>query len=616
MNDQQHLQDLNEQQRDAILCRENIVFVNAGPGTGKTHMLTGKLIDIIVSSPTPQKIVALSYTNTAARQLGERFRRKIRNYGIRDKFSFFNGTIHSFCYRMMKQFNENGFNPTILDDDELDEMAQEIGRYFNGMYSKQLILSRLKSNDPDRNDDLAVQISAMKKALNVISVRDILLEFIRLLDEDPRFRQWISDRITVIAIDEAQDLSRINFTILDRLISVIPNLKVFLVGDPRQNIFEFNGGSYRHLEEFLSLYPMHRKKELCISYRCGKAITDYVNAFDFSDCTNNPLLPAQGMAPGIVKVSAAPNEMVEAQQVLDSIIALEDPLSCAVLCNGLPSMERFIDLLRQKGIPYKVLGGRRFLKKHIRFLNHILRIIDSDNAYSIRKVAEYAGIDIIRDGRRKRSLFYESELGKIISAIRDETAGFKFPVILSFVIERIMREPSDRMEVKLDYDELLDMAGLFESTADYLLSFSTDKERFSRFYVKDYEECNVPMDTDFITISTIHSAKGLEWDHVFVMGLSEGIFPNPFFAKNLTPEKQVVFYNTEWKKMYVAATRARKSLFLSYPRTIFRQGYSFSQAPSRFINVLLDIEEQEKARKMPVTHAPSRVRPEGRSFVR
>ena len=128
-NIQEHLSGLNDQQRDAVLCRSRIVYVSAGPGSGKTHMLTSKLVDYIVSSTTPQRIVALSYTNTAARQIGERFRKKAT--GITTKYSFYNGTIHSFCYRMMMLYASSDpssapFDYTILDDEELSELANDI----------------------------------------------------------------------------------------------------------------------------------------------------------------------------------------------------------------------------------------------------------------------------------------------------------------------------------------------------------------------------------------------------------------------------------------------------------------------------------------------------------
>ena len=587
MNNPSHLLGLNDQQLEAVQCKENIVFVNAGPGSGKTLLLVSKLIDIILSSPTHQKIVSLSYTNTAARQLGDRFCRKAREFAIQKQYSFFNGTIHSFCYRMMKRYFKDSFSQIILDDDELEEMSLEIERHFEGRYSRQVILSRLKSSEHEKDDELASQIIAMKEALNVLSIRDILTRFVQMLDNDPSFRGWISDQITVIAIDEAQDLSRINYTILDRLITCIPHLKVFLVGDPRQNIFEFNGGSYRHLEEFLSLYPNHATKDLSISYRCSQAIADYVNGFSFSDCPNIRLQPVIGNSFGKVRLYQVSDEAMEAQKVYESIMGIGNLNSCGVLCNNLLSTRELIRLLNAKKIPYKVQGGRKTLKRHVRFLNHLLRIIDTDNAYSIRKVSEYAGLDIMHEGRRSKDKFYDSHLGRTLAEIRDRTSGFKFPVILYLVIERIMRKASDTVERSQDYQELLDISGLFETTADYLLSFSTDKERFSRFYDKDYLECPLPVEDEYLTISTIHSAKGLEWDHVFVMGLSEGIFPNPYFAQDMAPDKRKAFYNSEWKKMYVAATRARNTLILTCPGAINRKGCWFRLSLSRFVRNLI-----------------------------
>lgn len=585
-NQQIHLLGLNDQQREAVLCKDSIVFVNAGPGTGKTHMLTSKLVDVIVSSPTPQKIVALSYTNTAARQLGERFRKKVKECGITATYSFFNGTIHSFCFRMMKQFGETAFDYVILDDEELYEMAQELEQEYAGNYSKQEILSILRSKNNDMANTLSSEIFAIKEAYKVLSIQDILLKFIQMLDEDPAFGQWMANQVSVIAIDEAQDLSLLNYTILDRLLAVNPELRIFIVGDPRQNIFEFNGGSYKNLEEFLSLYPMHAEKDLSITYRCGQAIANFVNGFRFDDCSNLDLQSATTER-GTVELTKVPNEAAEAECVLDAISNLGDISSCAVLCNNLRSMDRLISLMQERRMPYKVYGGQKSLKRHIRFLNHILRILASDNAYSIRKIAEYAGIDLLEGGKRKRSKFYASDLGRILTEIRMENESLIFPEVLSQVISRIMRDPSDDEVISGDYDELLSMAGMFTTITDYLLAFSTDKERFSQFYQKDFDECPFPVHEEYLTLSTIHSAKGLEWDHVFIMGLCEGNFPNPFFAKGLSPEKQQEFFNAEWKKMYVAATRARVTLHLSFPASIFRQGYRFNKEPSRFILSLL-----------------------------
>ena len=584
-NIQQHLEGLNDEQRDAVLCRADIVYVSAGPGTGKTHMLTSKLVDYILSTDTPQRIVALSYTNTAARQIGERFEKKLLQTGINREYAFFNGTIHSFCYRMLKAYHNvvsNPFEYTILDEEELSELAEEIFTAFAEAYPKSEILYCLKSGYSRRFPQLRDQITKLKDSYKIMSIQDILTKFIDALDNDTGFRTWIGTQVTVMAYDEAQDLSEQNYAILDRMLIANPQMKVFLVGDPRQNIFEFNGGSYKNLDSFLSHHSSYEEKHLTITYRCGQAIADYVNTFHFTDCGNQQLQSICKNA-GTISVLQARTEPQEADLVLEAILNIGNITSCAVLSNSLKYLEPLVNRLIENGVPYKVFGGRKTLKKHIRFLNHVFRIIDSDNAYSIRKVAQYAGINITRDGKKRRSAFYESQLGQLITQIRDECINSDFTRLVSRVIQDIMLDEEDTAEIRADYDALYAMSSQFSSVGDYLASFATDRERFAQFFNADYEECPFPVGNDFLTISTIHSAKGLEWDNVFVMGLCEGNFPNPYFCQGSTPEEQMEFYNNEWKKMYVASTRARQTLFLSYPATISRKGYTFSKLPSRFI---------------------------------
>ena len=576
-----YLAGLNEQQRDAVLCAADIVYVCAGPGTGKTHMLTSKLIDAILTSTTPQKIVALSYTNTAARQIGERFRTKLEQVGIIKEYSLFSGTIHSYCYRMMKKFSKD-FDYTILDDEELMELAEDISRQYGEKYSSFQILSCLKSNPGNLPDDVKQTIGAIKDAFKVISVQDILRLFMESLDNNPAFRSYMADEVTVMAFDEAQDLSEQHYSILEKMLEINPAMKVFLVGDPRQNIFEFNGGSFKNLDGFLSRHKRHEVKSLTITYRCGQAIADYVNRFKFTDCDNQQLQSRCDEA-GHIAIKSAFDEEGEAREVLEAIKEVGSISSSAVLCNNLKYLENLILLLQKEKIPYKVFGGRKRLKRHIRFLNHILRIVDSENAYSIRKVAEYAGIDIIQDGKRKKSRFYASQLGEIITSIREKTAYMPFGDIAALIISEIMMDPADDDAITRDYMDFQSWANDYESISDYLAAFATDKERFLPFYDADYPQCPIPTDNEFLTLSTIHSAKGLEWDHVFIMGLEEGNFPNPYFCKGKTPAEIEEFFNAEWKKMYVASTRAKESLVLTYASFITRKGFSFRKSPSRFI---------------------------------
>ena len=578
---QEYLAGLNEQQADAVSCRSDILYVSAGPGTGKTMVLTSKMIDYIVSAETPQKIVALSYTNTAARQIGERFEKKAVQCGIFRNYSFYNGTIHSFCMKMMKSYGE-AFDYTILDDEELSELAGEIKTQIPSDIPHATVMRCLQCDPREKDTQLFRSVSAVKEKLKVISIQDILSIFLRMLDENEGFRDWMATQITAMAIDEAQDLTELNYLILDRLIGLIPGLKVFLVGDPRQNIFEFNGGSYRNLEEFLSRHPGYELKTLTITYRCGQPISDFVNTFRFVDCKNYGLQPVNNW--GRIMVMHSPSERDEADLVTRHILESGNLNACAVLSNNLRYLAPLITELRLEGIPYRVFGGQKLLKKHIRFLNHILRIVDTENAYSIRKISQYAGIDIVRDGKRRKSAFFESPLGRIIRSIAEESRQVPFPVTAERVVKEIMSDPEDDEKITEDYRVFLGMATEYGCISDYLDSFATDRERFTCFYLSDYEECPVSTENGFLTISTIHSAKGLEWDTVFIMGLCEGNFPNPYFCQNLTPFEQEEFFNNEWKKMYVAATRARKNLYLTYSTSITRKGYSFQKVPSRFIS--------------------------------
>ena len=590
---QDHLKGLNEQQLDAVLCDADIVYVEAGPGTGKTHMLTSKLVEYARCGK--QKIVALSYTNTAARQLGERFAKA----APAGDFSFFNGTIHSFCYRMLKAYNIESarlYDYVILDEEELRELAEDILESHSGKVQLQQILSCLRSDRRDIPEELFKEVSGIKEAYKVISMQDILANFAKALDEDEGFRRWISGQVTVIAIDEAQDLTELYYSIIDRLIAAIPGLRVFLVGDPRQNIFEFNGGSYRNLREFLSRHSTHVTKHLTITYRCPQSIADYVNGFRFSDCDNRQLKSMCSSA-GRLTVRRARTESHEAELVLTEVLKCERFNKCAVLSNNLRYMDKFIDRLCELEIPYKVYGGRKIVKRHIRFLNHILRIIDSDNAYSIYKVAQYAGIDITEGGRRKRSRFYASDLGALLLDIRQKTEGMPFSALLEEVLSRVMEDPSDDASVRDDYELLRELSAEYGMTADYLLAFATDRDRFAPFFSCDYRECPVDTSGEFLTISTIHSAKGLEWDNVFIMGLCEGNFPNDYFCAGLTGAEREAFFNGEWKKMYVASTRARQNLMLTYPASIMRKGYTFQKEPSRFI-----IDYADTTQRIPANH--------------
>ena len=582
-----HLDGLNDQQADIVLCDSKLIYVNAGPGTGKTHLLVNKLLQYIGNSKDKEKVVALSYTNTASRELGERFRSKVFSSGLNKEYEFYNGTIHSFCFRMLKSYyasNDKSFDYIIIDENDINDLAEEIMIQLNEKYSKNEIAECLKSRLRTKNPFLREAIREIKEHYSIISIEDILLMFIDELDST-QFVSWIQTMMSVLVIDEAQDLNKQNYDIFSLLLSKIDNLKMLLVGDPRQNIFGFNGGSYKHLDNFLKLHPDHIKKSLSYTYRCPSKVVDYVNTFEYYDCDNISLA---SMSPihGEINCRGYEDRVAEASSVISQIRFLNQLSKTAVICSNLKYLRELIDMLIDLGIPYKVFGGKKIVKEHIKHINHVVRVIESDNEYSIRVLAKLNSLKLDNyTGRNIVERFYKSNYGSRLNAVKSNFHRLEqdMHTLFNTIIEEFVSLPSDSTEMHEDYKKLLEISRSYQNPSEYLLGFAIDKETFADFYIKDFRECNIPLGDDYLTISTIHSAKGLEWENVFVMGLAEGEFPNGYWVRDKSDDEKSQFYSDELKKMYVAVTRSKNRLFISYSRT---NPWGYKAYPSRFISGL------------------------------
>ena len=362
-------------------------------------------------------------------------------------------------------------------------------------------------------------------------------------------------------------------------------MKLFLVGDPRQNIFGFNGGSYEHLHAFLGKHSDYVGKNLTGTYRCPQPVCDYVNTFRFTDCPNTPLRSVGGTT-GRITVKDAPGVSEEASEVLSIVKGIADINNTAILCQNLKYLAPLIELLGQEKIPYKVFGGQKLVKKHIKLFNHLLRIVESDNEYSINAIGRAFLLQLDRmPGRNVTERFYNTSAGRIIRDIKEDIERKNAEmeeVSLKALAATIIREffPNVEHAVSEDLEALKEMMGQYSSIADFMLSFAIDREAFAQFIEKNYVECQVPVTDKFLTLSTIHSAKGLEWKNVIIMGLSEGNFPNMWFARDLDEEGKAAFLNDLLKSMFVAATRTSGNLYLTYSR---QNAWGYSQMPSRFL---------------------------------
>lgn len=585
------LAGLNDEQKDAVLCDAQIIYVSAGPGTGKTHLLINKLLHYINSSTATERIVALSYTNTAANELGEKFRRATFETGTTKPYEFFKGTLHAFCFKMMKSYYSalgKEFNYIIIDDTDIADLSDELRIQFEDRYTKEEIQDCLRSKLRTKKPELRELVAGIKAKYNIISIDDILTNFIDQLNA-PEFRQWFKDKVSVLVIDEAQDLTELNYRIFDLLLGVNPGMKMFLVGDSRQNIFGFNGGSYEYLDAFLRRHSNYTRKNLTGTYRCPQSVCDYVNTFRFLDCENTPLRSVGGTT-GRVTVVPAGTAEGEAQSVLGIVQRINDINNTVVICQNLKYLAPFIDKLGSAGIPYKVFGGQKLVKKHIKIFNHLLRIIDSDNVYSINAICRAYIIQADRmPGRNVVERFYNTSEGKVLKELKEDIARrarikeeVSLRALASALVDRYFHNYRDE-DAPADFAALEEMMDQFNSIGEYLLSFAIDRNTFSRFIEKNYVECKVPVTDQFLTLSTIHSAKGLEWKNVIIMGLSEGSFPNMWFAQNKDEHGKAFFLNDLLKSMFVAATRTKGDLYLTFAQ---KNPWGYTQMPSRFLNSL------------------------------
>ena len=595
-----YLQELNEQQRDAVLSESQITYVNAGPGTGKTRLLVYKILHYIKNAQAQEKIVALSYTNTAASELGSKVMSKIF-YEEKSNYKFYSGTIHSFAFNALKSYhasiNSDEFNFIILGDDEIDDLAVNIYHQLNPKYSIKTILKVLL-NKVEIKDNNYEDIIEIRNQYKFITFPEILEVFYKQIQNNTDFISWLSKNMTILLIDEAQDLSKLNYKIINVLIDKLQSLKLFFVGDPRQNIFSFIGGSYQHLNNFLDLRKeIVSFKVLNLSYRCPNSVFNFVNKFQFLDNSNSPIKSLNKENTDII-LKEFENKLSEANYIVELIMSSGNYNQIGILCSSLKYLDVIARILNSNRIPFKVYGGTKKLKSHMRFFLHTLKIIDNNKnlfswQYLYNSLSNDSSDNKIGLNEIKIKIQQFPSGNNFIDLINDLSEASLTPsdiiskiyIIFEGHILARFKENSNSSLIQEDIEDFKEISSVFPTINDLLLSFSLKNESFKKFYKKDLEVGSIIEATDqAITLSTIHSSKGLEWNTVILPGLCDGIFPNPFFCDDVDQKVQDENYDNELKKLYVASTRTKCNLILTYPLVFNNGGNTFRGSKSRFLS--------------------------------
>lgn len=602
-----YFKGLNPQQKRVVKEAEGAALVLAGAGSGKTRVLIHRLSYLLHRGLNPKNILLVTFTNRAATEMIHRAETLIKS-SLKGLWA---GTFHHIGNLILRrEAKALGYssNFSIADSEDakslIDDCLQSLGYHKKEkMFPKKGVIYNvynLAINSQTDSDDIVAKFyphlesysCQIKKALsfyqekkkqaNIMDFADLLNQWLSLL-QDKLLAEKYSGIFKYILVDEYQDTNKIQFEILKKLSSIHKNILV--VGDDAQSIYSFRAAEINNLLDFPKIFNTNKIFKLEINYRSTPQILDLANEIIKQNINQYPKsLKAVRKDFELPWLVSAEDIYQQAKFVAQRLLELNRegiPLSeiAVFFRSRFQALELEMELTK-RNIPYIVRGGLRFFEQaHIKDVISFLRIIinPQDEISFKRALCLYRGI-----GKNYASRIWENLILKKISA--EETKeklpsrqrlGFKEFINL-FSRLKETKKPEEALEEILtmykeycylsfdnsderimDLEEMLKMASGYGSIEDFLHAVGSYEEFKGerRFFESNKEET--------LTLTTIHQAKGLEWEAVFLIGFSEYDFPH---AKSLNSPESL---EEERRLFYVAVTRAKSSLYISYPQTKF-----------------------------------------------
>ncbi|MFN8625623.1 MAG: ATP-dependent helicase [Candidatus Binatia bacterium] len=621
--------ELNPAQYAAVVSTDGPILVVAGAGTGKTRTLIFRAARLVESGVDPTNILLLTFTRRAA---GEMLRRaSLLLDGRCDRIA--GGTFHSFANIVLRRYGSAlglQANFTILDRADSEDVinllraslgfdkkekrfprkqliAELYGMTVNkGMPLRQLVeeqYSHLLDHLPDLTQ-LQARYAAYKKERHLLDYDDLLLTLRDLLSTQPEVRQRLARRHRYIMVDEYQDTNALQAEIVGLLAAEHRN--VMVVGDDAQSIYSFRGASFRNIMDFPTLFPGANIIALEENYRSTQPILDVSNAIiaRARERYAKTLFTAKGSGPLPILV-AAENEQFQSRFICQRVLELREegvPIDeIAVLFrSSYHSFDLEIELARHD-IPFVKRGGFKFVETaHIKDVLAHLRILanpgDSVSWHRILLLLEGVGprtsAEILRwisaegapparlESFPRRTMASDlqalANLLRRLQELRTEPAEQVNEVVRYYepMLKRL--HPEDHPKRRKDLEHFATIATRYRTLESLLTDMALEPptDSMADVLATDPEE-------GLLTLSTIHSAKGLEWHSVFVIWAAEGKFPSEYNVHSAAEVEE------ERRLMYVATTRAKEQLYLSYPITMYDRSLGVVMGkPSRFVEGL------------------------------
>jgi DNA helicase-2/ATP-dependent DNA helicase PcrA len=616
-----HLELLNPEQLAAVTLPDEHALILAGAGSGKTRVLTTRIAWLVKSGRvSPAQLLAVTFTNKAAREMLTRITAMLplnpRGMWI--------GTFHGLCNRMLRAHHRDAGLPQsfqILDSQDqlaaLKRLCKALGvdedrivprdlQYFVNAQKEEGVRARdVPAGDENtrRLVELYAAYDEQCQREGVVDFPELLLRSYELLKRNEVLRMHYSQRFRHVLVDEFQDTNRLQYRWLKLLVSQQTSL--FCVGDDDQSIYTFRGAHVGNMSDFEREFRVRHVIRLEQNYRSHGNILDAANALIANNRKRlgKNLWTAAGAGEPI-RVFEGESDADEARWIVEEVQALAregTPRSQMAVLYRSNAQSRVLEhALFSQGVPYRVYGGLRFFEraeiKHALAYLRLVALPDDDNAFlrvanfpprgigartieQLQDAAKQAGVPLLKVAEGKASVFKN-----LIDDLRAETQGLALHEIVEIVIQksgliehyRGEREGADRIQ---NLEELVNAAATFSEedrevesgeAADPLTAFLTHA-------ALEAGEHQAGEGQDALQMMTVHSAKGLEFDVVFLSGLEEGLFPHEQSAMERDGLEE------ERRLAYVAITRARNRLYLSHAQTRMLHGQTRYNLASRFL---------------------------------
>jgi DNA helicase-2/ATP-dependent DNA helicase PcrA len=639
MDNTQLLQDLTPAQRQAVTHRDGPMLVVAGAGSGKTRVVTRRLAWLISQGVWPEQILAMTFTNKAAREMRERVE-SLTGHQLRNL-----GTFHGICARFLRYDIEKadfGYNRNFVIYDDSEQLAvlkscvaeMDLGGHSIPLKQIASIISDSKNNlcsaadcisklgfcpHAETFERICKRYEAKMRQLNAVDFDDLLYLTVRLLQQNPALLEIYQNRLRYILIDEYQDTNHLQYVLMRLLAGERCNVHV--TGDPDQSIYSWRGADYRNIMDFVRDFPNAVVVKLEQNYRSTQNILEVANAVIQHNRERIEKNLFTENEPGAkVECRQLRDEKKEAEWIWKKAATLQSqgiPLRDIAVFYRTNSQARSIEeSLIQKNMPYQILGGLRFYdRKEVKDFIAFMRLKANPND----EIAMKRALDCLKFGVGPKTL----------QQISTAAERANQPLLL-FIAEQLPQQPccagkGKRAERLLEFSQwcqqlieleensllrlvssILEHSGLREFLVNEYDSFQAE-ERLEHLdsllgrvqeYAGDNPDADLPgfladlalvSDVDShdpqancITLMTLHSSKGLEFPYVIIAGVENGLLPH---ANNMHDEQKLA---EERRLFYVGITRARKAVYLLHCDSRFYQGHRENRQPSIFLEELQD----------------------------